>query len=262
MNNVELAARNNALWCDTVCRAHGAPGEFLPTVWLNRSALPPYHPNLVVLSDSSQSATIAHIRDLMELPLPARWSVKDSFFNLSLAAEGFEVLFQASWIWGEPTLRDSRSVSAGIRWSHVSSSTELARWEAAWSGDGRNPDATGRPAQFPPALLANPQVAFFAGYQDQEIVAGGIANRTEGVVGLSNVFVSFGDASAVWAGLVNSTQEAFPDLPFVGYERDAALEAALACGFEPIGKLRVWMHCDGAGAREARAGIVSPREGR
>ena len=32
------AARNNAEWCDAVCRAHGNPGEFHDDIWLNRNA--------------------------------------------------------------------------------------------------------------------------------------------------------------------------------------------------------------------------------
>jgi hypothetical protein len=244
-SQVELAARNNAIWCDTVCRAHGVPGEFFPTVWLNRSAPPPYYSNLVVVSDSSaRSATLEHIHDLMKLPLPARWSVKDSFFNLDLATLGFDVLFQASWIWGEPGVRNLSRLSTGIRWSRITSSTELVHWETAWSGDSRNADVIGKAAQFPSSLLADPQVVFFAGSQGHKIVAGGIANRTGGVVGLSNVFVNSGDAIAAWSGLVSGTHDSFPDLPMVGYERDIALEATLACGFKPIGSLRVWIRHD------------------
>jgi hypothetical protein len=39
-DRVELAARNNAVWCDTVCRAHGVPGEFLNGIWVNRKLGP------------------------------------------------------------------------------------------------------------------------------------------------------------------------------------------------------------------------------
>jgi hypothetical protein len=239
---VEFAARNNAIWCDTVCCAHGVPGEFFPTVWLNRNAPPPFHSNLVVTSNSSdRTATLDHIRDLMKLSLPSKWSVKDSFFNLELATLGFDVLFQASWIWRKPGVSNVSSSPTNIRWSRVTSPTELLRWEAAWSEDSRNADSNGKPAQFPSSLLADPEVVFFAGYQERNIVAGGIANRTGAVVGLSNVFVHSGDAIAAWSGLVKSTQDCFLDLPLVGYERDIALEAALACGFKPIGSLRVWI---------------------
>jgi hypothetical protein len=31
-----LAAHNNALWCDAICRAHDRPGEFHEALWLTR----------------------------------------------------------------------------------------------------------------------------------------------------------------------------------------------------------------------------------
>jgi hypothetical protein len=244
-SHVELAARNNAIWCDTVCRAHGVPGEFLPTVWINLSTPPPYHSNLIVISDSGvRGKSLEHIRELIDLPLPGRWSAKDSFFNLELATLGFDVLFEASWIWCDQALRDLGHSSSGIYWSRITSPAELARWESAWEGNSRNPEAIGKPAQFPSSLLKDRQVAFFAGTLGREVVAGGIANRTGNVIGLSNVFVNSGDATAAWIGLVKTLQNTFPALPLVGYERNHDLESALACGFEPIGSLRVWIRHD------------------
>jgi hypothetical protein len=241
-SRVELAARNNAIWCDTVCRAHGVPGKFLPTLWLNRSLPPPYYSNLVVISNSGDHAkTLEYIRELIELPLPGKWSVKDSFFNLELTTLGFDVLFEASWIWRDPAPKYSDRSSSGFRWNRIMSPTDLTRWEAAWSGNPKNPDALRKPAQFPDSLLEDRNIIFFAGSLGQEIVAGGIANRTSGVVGLSNVFVNAGDTNTAWIGLINRVQEAFPALSMVGYEANSTLESALTCGFTPIGLLRVWI---------------------
>ena len=240
-SKVRLAARNNALWCDAVCHAHGVPGEFLATVWLNRSVPPPFHPNLIVVSDSGvQDITLEHIRDLMSLPLAANWSVKDSFFNLELGPLGFDPLFQATWIWRETGVGTASGVSTDVRWSRVTASEDLANWEASWAGHSRTSQARSAPAQFPSSLLTDPEHVFIAGFEGREIIAGGIANRTGNVVGLSNVFVNSGDAIAAWTGLVTAIEEAFPDVPLVGYERGAALDAALACGFMAIGPLRVW----------------------
>lgn len=245
VHQVQLAAQNNALWCDHVCRAHGVPGEFFPTVWLNRRVPPPYHSNLVVMADSgSQNATLEHIQDLMRLPLAAHWSAKDSFCNLELEGLGFALLFEASWIWREPGVGNAHGVSADARWSRLTSSLDLARWEASWAGNAGNAEARNTPAQFPGSLLADPEHAFFAGSAGNEIIAGGIANRTGSVVGLSNIFVNSGDVIAVWTELINRAGHAFPGLPLVGYERGSALEAALACGFKVIGPLRVWARRD------------------
>jgi hypothetical protein len=35
-----LAAHNNAMWCDAVCRAHDRPGEFHEALWLTRLGTP------------------------------------------------------------------------------------------------------------------------------------------------------------------------------------------------------------------------------
>ena len=240
-SKVQLAARNNALWCDAVCHAHGVPGECLSTVWLNRSVPPRFHPNLIVVSDSGvQDITLEHIRDLMSLPLAANWSVKDSFFNLELGPLGFDALFQATWIWRETGVGTVGGLSTDVRWSRVTASEDLANWEASWAGHSRTSQARSAPAQFPSSLLTDPEHVFIAGFEGREIVAGGIANRTGNVVGLSNVFVNSGDTIAAWTGLVAAIERAFPDSPLVGYERGAALDAALAGGFMAIGPLRVW----------------------
>jgi hypothetical protein len=240
---VERAAYNNAVWCDTVCRAHGVPGAFVGPVWLNHKVPPPYHSNLVVISDAgSRKAITDRIHRLMQRPLAPGWSVKDSFCNLDLAHNGFAVLFEASWLWREPALRRARQETSGLRWSRVATAAELARWLAAWAGDSGNAAVIGRPAQFPASLLADPQVAFLSGATGQEIVAGAIANQTAGAAGLSNVFVNGIDETAAWAALVNMASDAFPGLPLVGYERGATLDVARECGLQPIGPLRVWTH--------------------
>ena len=51
------AARNNAAWCDAVCRAHGGATEFSAGLWRNRSASPPVYPNVIALDPSVPFAT-------------------------------------------------------------------------------------------------------------------------------------------------------------------------------------------------------------
>ena len=60
------------------------------------------------------------------------------------------------------------------------------------------------------------------------------------VVGLSNVFSPQAFLQEAWSSLVACISTAFPDMPLVGYERDAHLILAKDVGFEPIGALRVW----------------------
>ena len=89
-------------------------------------------------------------------------------------------------------------------------------------------------------MLTNPEIAFIAAYEGQTLVAGAIANRTDDVVGLSNVFVPPDDAEVFWTGCIAMAQEHFPDLPLVGYERGPQLAIAQEIGFEALQPLKVW----------------------
>src|SRR6266700_2414202 len=195
-SRVEQAARNNAVWCETVCRVHGTPGEFHDALWLNRHPVPRFYPNVVTLS--TQDGTAAQLANIQAL------------------------------------------VATGLHWTWVQSAPELAKWEMAWSGSPANNPSTQQPRLFLPALLANPEIVFIVAYQDQELVAGAIANHTDDVVGLSNVFVPPDDPVAFWAGCVAMAQERFPGVPMVGYEHGPELAIVQEIGFEILQPLKVW----------------------
>jgi hypothetical protein len=242
VSRVELAALNNALWCDTVCHAHGVPGSVQPTVWLNTNVPPPYHSNLVVISSMTTQAEIdEHVRHLSACSLSATWSLKDSFLNLDMAPHGFGVLFEADWIWLDADRVADKPAAAAARCVRITTAPELAMWEACWRNDPANEQAAAGPRQFPDALLHDPKVAFMACVEGDSITAVGIANRTPGVIGLSNVVVAAGDRRAAWTSLAGLAKRSFPGLPMVGYERDNDLRAAQAIGFQTIGPLRVWI---------------------
>ncbi len=233
---LEQAVRNNALWCEAVCRAHGSPGEFQPTIWLNRNRVPLYYPNAVTLTgESGREQQIAAIQELA-----GEASVKDSYRLLDLSALGFHALFDATWLWRSPRQIEPASI-AGIRWTTVRDPGELARWESAWAG--LSPDETIPPESriFLPSLLADPDVVFVAAYRETQIVAGAIGNRTGDVVGLSNQFAPEPKGS-YWTGCIRAIQERYPGSPLVGYEHGADLDLAVSLGFETTGPLRVWVH--------------------
>ncbi len=237
----EQAAHNNARWCDTICRTHGSPGEFLDDLWLCRRATPRFYPNVVTLSRTRGSAAqLAHIQELMAAEIASGWAVKDSFCSLDLAPLAFQLLFEAAWIWRSPALPAPDDALAGIRWASVRHPLELAAWETAWSGPPADDRSSGLPRIFLPALLADDTIAFTAAYQGQQIIAGAIVNRTESVVGLSNVFGPADNAAQIWAGCVAAAIDAFPGLPLVGYEGGRDLAVAQALGFEVLEPLRVW----------------------
>jgi hypothetical protein len=238
-SRVEIAAFNNAAWCDAVCDALSSPGEFLEDVWVNRHPAPPFYPNVVTLTSGARSAAqVAQIQALLDGGLRGQWAVKDSFAALDLVPLGFQVAFDAAWLWRRPGqpgwLPEEDEEITGVRWRVIQSPDELRRWEAAWGG---TPE--GAPV-FHPDLMEQPGIAFIAAYQGQEIVAGVVASRTEDVVGISNIFVPADRAESFWRGCVRAVEALFPGLPMVDYERGPDLEQALHLGFENIGALRVW----------------------
>lgn len=236
---LQQAIHNNALWCDTVCRAHGRPGEFLEALWLHRHEPLPFYPNGVTLTAEETSVQLDYIRELINLGLPGAWGLKDSFYTLDLVPLGFRLLFEAQWLW-----RDGPKPEAdlpGVRWLQIQEASELAAWEKAWRGEPANEVTSSQPPMFPPALLADENIAFIAGYRNQQLVAGVIANRTGEVVGLSNLFLPAQDQARLRAGCVATIMEIYPGLPLVGYEAGDDLVAFQALGFESLGPLRVWL---------------------
>ena len=230
------AVHNNARWCDTMCRAHNGPGEFRDAIWINRQKVPPFYPNAITLTDADAGAQLASIRDLLSAGIPGAWAVKDSYCALDLAPLGFQVLFDAQWIWRSPSLPLPADTVANVRWSRIKTAAALTEWETAWRADS----PSGERSIFVPALLEDPAVAVIAAYRDRRIVAGAIANRAAEAVGLSNVFLPQKDSEPFRAGCVAQAALAFPGLPLVGYESGPNLDGVLALEFASLDALRVW----------------------
>jgi hypothetical protein len=239
-NITTLAARNNAPWCDAVCRAHGRPGEFHDTLWLTRLGAPRFYPDAAtLLGAESAPEQIETIAALVGSTREREWAVKDSFQGLELNSHGFEPLFDAEWVAMSPPLPDLKDhPGAEYRSAIVTSKAGLIAWEQAWAGQGVNAAAISDPRVFVPRLLADTNIVFVSIQGDDGIVGGGILNRGADVVGLSNLFGSTIDL--VWRTLTAMAGEIFPGLPLVGYERGYELAAAHQAGFETVGPLRVW----------------------
>lgn len=241
----EQAARNNAIWCDAVCRAHGCPCEFVADAWLNRGTPPPYYSNMVTMrGGGSAIAQQKLIRQILESEPDRSFGFKDSFSCIDTTGLGgarkFEKLFEATWIWLDSENIQPRKSS--LRWERIGTDPDLLNWEHTWRGDAANQSA-GSFRQFPPSLLDNPEVAFLAGKDaGNRILAVAVANHTGEVIGLSNVFGPACSGEELWAGATHAAVNAFSKpLPLVGYERGESLRQALDQGFEPIGPLRVYV---------------------
>jgi hypothetical protein len=220
---VGVAARNNAEWCDVFCRTHGVAGRLDDDAWSSARRTPPFYPDAVTLVPGAEA------RDILSRVEPGPGcSVKDSFADLDLSGEGFDVLFRAEWLCLQ------RIRGARPRWSVITSAQELATWEAAW---GELPEA---PPFFRPALVEDDSIAILARYEGRAIAAGAVANRSAAAIGLSNVFTADGDLESAYVGAASAAQARWGSLPLVGYEFGDSLDAARRAGFSTVGGLAVW----------------------
>ncbi len=218
-----IAARNNADWCAVVCRMHHVETRFDDDAWVASRRTPPLYPDAVTLSPHPSPVEI--LRSIDDSP---GCSIKDSFASLELSQHGFRPLFDAEWIYRDPARRHDDS---GLRWSVIHTAVELAEW-------GR---AHGNGDVFHAALLEDPAVAIVVAHEGDAVAAGAVANRSEAVVGISNLFTVTAAEDQAWPGAVTAISDRFPGLPLVGYEDGPSLEAARRAGFTSVGPLRIWL---------------------
>lgn len=227
---IQAAARNNAEWCAVMSRAHGVAGEFGEVAWVAAARTPPYFPDAVTLVPGAEPAALAARIDTSR---PSA-SVKDSFADVDLTEEGFEVLFDAQWIHRSPR---RVFVRPALAWEVITEANGLRDWAQAWD------NGCGHADLFRPKLLDNPDTYVIAGHgTNGRVVAGAVASRSYDVVGVSNVFTREGDPDTAWPLVLDAVHSLFPDMPMIGYEHGDELEAAVRNGFEIVGPLRVWTH--------------------
>jgi hypothetical protein len=227
---VRTAARNNADWCDIVCRLHGQAGVYHDGGWTVPKRSPPLYPDAVTLDPAASIDAI-----LAAIDTSPGCSLKDSFACLNLASEGFHVLFEAQWICREADA-PSPETPAGMRRERVRDPAVLRRWERAWNQPVRHTSGAVSP------------FAVGRGRRDRD---GGLLGRGDrrrrhreprrDRLSLTNVFSAVGDLDAAWCGSVAAVAAHMGDLPLVGYERADDLEAAGRYGFALLGPLRVWI---------------------
>ncbi|ATW48419.1 hypothetical protein [Streptomyces peucetius] len=231
-DRARTAARNNAEWCEAMCRAHGLPGTFGPRAWTNPRRTPRLYPDAVTLSED---ATADDVLAAIDTAGGGGCSVKDSFGSLDLSGAGFDVLFEARWLHRRADL-PAPAAPGGIDWTRLSTPAELAEWARAWdAGEGLAP-------LFRPELLSDPTVAILAGRAGTgRVVAGAVVSVGGGAAGVSNVFAVDGDLDGAWAGCLSAVARGWEGVPVVGYEHGDDLVAAVGQGCEVVGPLRVWL---------------------
>jgi hypothetical protein len=226
-----LAIRDNARWCDLVCRSQGIAGRFDPDAWVSPSRMPPLYPDAVTLRPDVAAPSL-----LGRIDASPGCSVKDSFADLDLTAADFAVLFEASWIVRAPAVEAATTPDrSALAWERVETAGDLRAWAE---------DHGGGPI-FRPALLDDRSVLILVGRErDGRRAAGAVASVADEAVGISNVFAPEpaveAERAAAFIGASAEIARRFPDRPVVGYERGASLETARSIGYEAVGPLRVW----------------------
>ncbi|MDG4797240.1 hypothetical protein [Micromonospora sp. WMMD1082] len=213
---IDLAARENAAWCDLVCRSHGRPGSVDADAWSVPRRSPPGYPDAVTLRPGVGAGLLGRVDAGPEA------AVKDSYADLDLAGHGFQVLFDAQWLHRPPAEAGAATLVA------VDTAAGLTTW-ADVHGGGR---------VFRPALLAEPGVRIL-GLADGHggWVGGAVLHDVGEVVGVSNVFAAGVSPDEVWAGVC----AAGAGRHLVGYEHGTDLAVAQDHGFRAAGRLRVWV---------------------
>jgi hypothetical protein len=153
-------------------------------------------------------------------------SVKDSYADLDLTQDGFDVLFTAQWIYRDPA--PPKYVVS--EWATVATVREFDEWSAA----------NGSVGLFPPTMMNDPSLRFLLAKHGDQVAGGAIANHGAGVVGISNVFMPYVDPAEAWSDIAAVIATCFPDTTLVGYEQGDDLLSATGAGFISSGPLRVW----------------------
>jgi hypothetical protein len=229
-NLVRAAVRNNAEWCDLMCGLHGIGSWFRGDIWAAERPSPPPYPDAMTLEPT---ASVESVLAEIDIDTPG-CSIKDSFALLDLSPAGFRVLFDAHWLY-RPAEPPPETEAVDPRWIRIRHADALSGGEKSWSG-GDQPIGL-----FPGALLREQAVAVLGTSSRDRIDAGAIANCSDSLVGVSNLFTRDGDLDKAWPACLVAVTEHFPGLPVVAHEHGSALAAAFRHGFEATGALRVWV---------------------
>ncbi len=216
-----LAVREHAAWCDLVCRLHRFTPEGDGRLWWSARCTPDLVPDAVTLvTDLSILDVLGRITDSFGA------SVMDSFATLDLSDQGWNVLYDATWVARPPGTDADDEVASTF--TVVREKFPFAAWCRAWGG----PEGV-----LPSGLRRAPGVTVLGREGAAGFTDGAIVHRTEiGGTAVAGVWHAFG----VWADVADAVSRRHPEAWIVAYEGGGALDAALAAGFTAIGPLRVW----------------------
>jgi hypothetical protein len=207
-------------WYDDVFALHRIPVRNEDGLWSALGPPPPWHSSVKSLRPGIDSERAVRATHGFE-----RDSVADSFGDLELAAYGFEVLIEATWLHREP---DVGSEALPQAWSVVDTVARLAEWSAAHDYVG----------VLPPAVLGDSRFRILSCRRHGRLVGGAVTHDGPGTVGLSNVWGT--DGVADYDELMAAVSVLHPDRAVTDYAWGDDREAMVAAGFTPLGLQRIW----------------------
>ncbi|CAH2715363.1 hypothetical protein BACCIP111895_02547 [Neobacillus rhizosphaerae] len=219
---VDKAVLNNIAWCRIICDTHGIIQTPKGQLWGLLSKAPTFYPEVIT---ANKNATIEEVKYFIENGEVS--SIKDSYANLDLSPFDFKILFEAEWIY-HASISDLESIQT--RWRVITTEKELAQWTI--TSDLEN--------IIKPDLLKREDVKMFI-HEKADGISGFIANLSDNVVGISNVFSVGYENESLWRDIAKIVSTEFPGLSMVGYEHNGNLTAAHLSGWKSIGPLRVWI---------------------
>ena len=194
-------------WYDDIFDLHGIAVGCDGALWWAEGAPPRWHSavkTLVPMTDSSVA--------LLRMERQPHGTIADSFGLLDLAAQRFDLLFAATWLY-------HRGVAAAAPtpgWSRVLDSALMARWNQCHD----TVDV------LPSDLWAHPRFTVLARHDGDDLAGGAILHDAGTVVELSNTWSS-GDDSVDPGVLLDIAAETHPGRAVVGYAWGPDLEPML-----------------------------------
>ena len=240
----ELAVANNHALYSSVFRAHGLASQLEEHYWSTDAEPPPYYSHLVTRTRGA-AAREAQLRRLSELASRAGArgvGCKDSFDELpSVALEklGLRPLFRAWW-YGWLADGIAPLPETGLEALRVDTPEALSSWEEYW----RHSSPAGEARVFPETVLADASLELFAMALEGRWAGGFALNRSDGAIGLSNVFhleSSKIDAGVFMRECAREARRLHAGHALVGHGPEAELVSLMRLGFVALGPLRVWV---------------------
>lgn len=241
---LELAIANNHALYLSVFRAHGLASRLEEHYWSTDAVPPRYYANLVTRTRGAvaREAQLTRLSELVVRPNAQGVGCKDSFDELpgdALENLGMRPLFRACWY--EWAANDGiMPPETRLTAQRVDSPEALHSWEEDW----RRTSAASEARIFPETVLADVDLELFAMALEGRWAGGFALNRSDGAIGLSNVFRL--ESSKVDAGVfvrecAREARRLHADHAIVGYGPESELGDLMRLGFVSLGPLRVWV---------------------